>query len=461
MDKLISIRVNGQEINTTHIESVNATVKVINCVFGFDESWDEYPAKVANFKRVNADRGVTVDIIDNKCVVPSEVLLYKGFIEVAIAGTNTDGKVERTKPACIICQTETIVEGDNAIDPTPNQYAQYVEEVGGAINEYFEEHKSEFKGDPGDPGYTPIKGVDYFDGVDGFSPTATVTQSDDGATVRITDKNGTTTAEIKNGENGEDYVLTESDKEEIAGMVETYDDTEIRGEIDDVKKDLSDLNDSVESLDTNKVGFTDFATQSKAGIVIPNNFYGFNVGSTGYLQGAIYPFSGYGGMNESAVISKGTLENVLAERLKEPQFELIEDFTTTEEATTITRTAEPNGTPYSFSKMIIQCDFQNSQAKNRYPCIRLNDRGEGDSIYINGAYTPIFYATYEFDVSNGALIGHARGSNASTTGNAHWSRARFTNPLFAGGKITKMQIMDSVAKNIESGSRIKIYGIRA
>ena len=53
------------------------------------------------------------------------------------------------------------------------------------------------KGDPGEPGkdgYTPVKGVDYFDGKDG----------DPG----------------KDGQDGKDYVLTEADKQEIAGMVE-------------------------------------------------------------------------------------------------------------------------------------------------------------------------------------------------------------------------------------------------
>lgn len=39
-------------------------------------------------------------------------------------------------------------------------------------------------------------------GADGFSPVATVTQTDSGATITITDKNGTTTATITNGKDG-------------------------------------------------------------------------------------------------------------------------------------------------------------------------------------------------------------------------------------------------------------------
>jgi hypothetical protein len=57
---------------------------------------------------------------------------------------------------------------------------------------------------------------------DGFSPIAKVTQTAEGVTIEITDKDGTTTATVTNGKDGapgKDYVLTEADKEEIAGMV--------------------------------------------------------------------------------------------------------------------------------------------------------------------------------------------------------------------------------------------------
>ena len=41
-------------------------------------------------------------------------------------------------------------------------------------------------------------------GEDGFSPIATVTQTSTGATISITDKDGTTTATIVNGKDGKD-----------------------------------------------------------------------------------------------------------------------------------------------------------------------------------------------------------------------------------------------------------------
>ena len=55
---------------------------------------------------------------------------------------------------------------------------------------------------------------------DGFSPSVSVEQTENGATISITDKDGTKTAEITNGN---DYVLTESDKQEIADMIEIPD----------------------------------------------------------------------------------------------------------------------------------------------------------------------------------------------------------------------------------------------
>ena len=46
-------------------------------------------------------------------------------------------------------------------------------------------------------------GQNGINGVDGFSPIATVTQTQNGATISITDKEGTTTANISNGQNGQ------------------------------------------------------------------------------------------------------------------------------------------------------------------------------------------------------------------------------------------------------------------
>lgn len=49
-------------------------------------------------------------------------------------------------------------------------------------------------------------GSDGINGVDGFSPIANIEQTTGGAVITITDKNGTTTANINNGQDGRDGI---------------------------------------------------------------------------------------------------------------------------------------------------------------------------------------------------------------------------------------------------------------
>lgn len=78
------------------------------------------------------------------------------------------------------------------------------------------------KGEKGDDGYTPQKGVDYFDGQNG-SDGVSVTHSWSGTTLRITSASGTSSANLK-GDNGytpvkgTDY-FTNADKQELVTSV--------------------------------------------------------------------------------------------------------------------------------------------------------------------------------------------------------------------------------------------------
>lgn len=63
--------------------------------------------------------------------------------------------------------------------------------------------------DGGDDNFTVTNGEDGENGQDGFSPIATVTQTPTGATISITDANGTSTASILNGTNGVDGTSAE------------------------------------------------------------------------------------------------------------------------------------------------------------------------------------------------------------------------------------------------------------
>ena len=93
-------------------------------------------------------------------------------------------------------------------------------------------------------------------------------------------------------------LMAESTDNAINDAVEeaTYDDTEIKEDINDIK--------------TNYVKNTDYATGSKGGIVKTNEGWGVKT-SYGYLIGNTFNFSGYNSADNNILIAKGTLENVI------------------------------------------------------------------------------------------------------------------------------------------------------
>lgn len=93
------------------------------------------------------------------------------------------------------------------------------------------------QGPRGEKGNTGAKGAD------GVSPTAAVTQTDDGAKFTVTDARGTTTATIKNGTNGKDGAPGKPGKDAVVDATLTQDgqaaDAKVTGEkIGKLKEDL-------------------------------------------------------------------------------------------------------------------------------------------------------------------------------------------------------------------------------
>lgn len=98
---------------------------------------------------------------------------------------------------------------------------------------------AQFKGEKGD------KGDKGEPGNDGWSPSAMITKSGNVATITITDKNGQTIEKIYDGD---DYVLTDSDKQEIAsGVVGALSgelskiEQNVNNEMGEMARDIDDL----------------------------------------------------------------------------------------------------------------------------------------------------------------------------------------------------------------------------
>lgn len=215
-------------VDTNNVKIVNKPTLykgeygVNKCEFEFS---DEYTGlvKVAVFKR---EYDVyKVDVINNVCNIPSEVLARVGTFKMGVYAYETDGEelLIRYSPAM---EELTVTNGsysEGGITPeiiTPTQYELYNEALTDGLImlnaglEHLDEEVEQLLTDKangvfngkdgvnGKDGKTPVKGVDYFDGK---TPVKNVDYFDG--------KDGV------NGKDGDDYVLTEADKKEIANIV--------------------------------------------------------------------------------------------------------------------------------------------------------------------------------------------------------------------------------------------------
>ena len=188
-------------------------VEVLNAINATATIEDDYPSiiDIVNTKQDKLIVGENITIKDN------------------VISANIEGTVNKTY----------VDEQDTKTLESAKQYAD--KQVPNVVETYVNEHKEELKGDKGDTGpqgeqgpkgnkgdtgetgpqgpqgpqgeqgiqgpagpqgVQGDKGDTGDKGDDGFSPIANVTQTQSGATITITDKNGTTTTEIRNGKDG-------------------------------------------------------------------------------------------------------------------------------------------------------------------------------------------------------------------------------------------------------------------
>ena len=223
--------------------------KAVGVQFVFSGDWDGL-TKTAVF----SNGRTTVDVLAAKwdgdtVMVAPEVLAVPGrYVRVGVYGTNASGVVLPTVWVTLgKVQPAAEPSGDPSTDPTLPVWAQLQEIIGdlnnlttkakenlvAAINEaaktgsggagsidlrtadgyiqYSTDNGetwenlialADLKGEDGAPGMPGTDGKDGAPGQDGFSPSASVAETATGATITITDKTGTTTAEIKNGKDG-------------------------------------------------------------------------------------------------------------------------------------------------------------------------------------------------------------------------------------------------------------------
>ena len=180
-------------VNDSVIVSRQAIVKhtqgtpEVRVQFQFDASWDGLH-KTAFFKNKNSDIEYTYIIGEEPIWIPHEVLEVTGDIMVGVLGSNEKGVVKPTLYYKMGFVFGGGVEPDNAVNGTP-QSKTLLEQIYEDVNETKKIAQS----------VRQDADVGKFDG---FSPIVTTEQTLNGILIKVTDKNGTTTSELKGGGSG-------------------------------------------------------------------------------------------------------------------------------------------------------------------------------------------------------------------------------------------------------------------
>lgn len=187
---MIKVYCNGTRIQCLRQGELTAGMVGAPIEFDFSEEWNGL-GKTAVF-RCDGERDVILGA-DKMAVVPHEILTTPGMdVEVGVYAAKEAGTTwPAPTPFCRIGRVKEGADpsGDESYPPTPDVGAQAVAAASSAMQAAAaaQEVAAEIqrRADNGEfdgaPGYTPVKGKDYFDGKD-----------------------------------GDDYVLTEADKAEIA-----------------------------------------------------------------------------------------------------------------------------------------------------------------------------------------------------------------------------------------------------
>ena len=150
--------------------------------FVFDGAWKTLH-KVVQFTQCEETYNVVLGTEGTTCLLPSE--LHPGAVKMSLFGYDAESDTTlraTTVPVTLhIRPSGFVADGDTPIPPTSDLYAQLLKKL-----------------DEKAAGLQNGK-----DGKDGISPAVTVTETETGATISVTDATGTTTAELHNGEKGD------------------------------------------------------------------------------------------------------------------------------------------------------------------------------------------------------------------------------------------------------------------
>ena len=317
--------------------------KITTCYFTFDSFTSAFEVKYAVFTILSTGESYQVDIVNNQCDIPSEVLKQEyETVKLGVYGENIDTSGEeevlekRFSPSYTTFVVPTGSYEENAETPeiiTPSQYEIYSQ----ALQEGLDEVESALQ---------EVENVDI-----------DAEQLENGASITITNRNGEPkTVEVHDGEQGPQGIQGEQGPKGETGDTGPQGPQGIQGE-QGPKGDVGQIRFIVvnelpsQDIDTNAIYLlqsqqtetgniyaeyiyinnnweklgetpieidltdyvknTDYATDSKGGVIKSDWASGSYITGNGKIKSRNVDYATYNSYEDTSFISKGTLENVI------------------------------------------------------------------------------------------------------------------------------------------------------
>lgn len=124
----INLLTQGQQlINASKVVIASGDVDSVQLHVEFDSvEWNAYPTRSATFYTSNDATVYEKLLLNDKCVVPFEVLQESGILFIGVRGVSSDGEKVKTSTLVKYKISEGATAGDKTLNPTMDLYQQYL-----------------------------------------------------------------------------------------------------------------------------------------------------------------------------------------------------------------------------------------------------------------------------------------------------------------------------------------------
>lgn len=128
---IINLLTQGQQlINASKVVVASGDINSVELQVEFDSAaWKEYPARSATFYTSKDATVYEMLLLNDKCIVPFEVLAESCVLFIGVRGVSADGERVKTSSLVKYKVSEGAPIGDKTLTPTMDLYQQYLAAV--------------------------------------------------------------------------------------------------------------------------------------------------------------------------------------------------------------------------------------------------------------------------------------------------------------------------------------------